>query len=85
MQSVVRYFFALFFLLIISGCSTDYAVLDGDNIAVKDQVADIENEPVTRLSFVQTQGGQDDLEVVLHSNPDILSDIETASGEGEVE
>lgn len=80
MQFIARSFPFLFLLILISGCSTDYAVIQGDNFAVNEQVADIENEPVTRLSFVPAQNSHDDFDVVLLQNGEALNKVETASG-----
>lgn len=77
--------FSVLFILLISGCSTDYAVVEGDNLAVNEQVADIENEPVTRLSFVPSQNSYNDFDVVLHQKGEVLNNIDTASGEDNID
>lgn len=77
--------FSVLFILLISGCSTDYAVVEGDNLAVNEQVADIENEPVTRLSFVPSQNSYNDFDVILHQKGEVLNNIDTASGEDNID
>lgn len=63
------------------GCSTDYAALDDDTIAMEEQLANIEDEPITRLSFVPVENSYDEFDVVLHQDGEAVSRIMPASGD----
>ena len=64
----------------VTGCSTDYAALEGENSVVEEKLANIEDEPITRLSFVPAQNSYDEFDVVLHQDGEAVSQIMPASG-----
>lgn len=82
-RSACRLIFVLSSFLIV-GCSTDYAALDGDVIAMEAELAHIENEPITRLSFVPVDNSYDEFDVVLHQGGEAVSQIMPASGDENV-
>jgi len=81
-RSACRLVFVLssFFMV---GCSTgtDYAVFEGDTIAMAEQLENIEDEPITRLSFVPVENSYDEFDVVLHQAGEAVSQIMPASGD----
>ena len=66
--------------VLVAGCSTDYAAHNGDSIIVQEQIADIENEPITRLSFVPAQNSYDEIEIVVYQDDEALAQIMPAAG-----
>ncbi|PCI57036.1 MAG: hypothetical protein COB36_01850 [Alphaproteobacteria bacterium] len=79
-RNICRLIFILSGFLMV-GCSTDYAALDGDAIAMEEQLANIEDEPITRLSFVPVENSYDEFDVVLHQDGEAVSRIMPASGD----
>ncbi len=81
-RNACRLVFVLSSFLMV-GCSTgtDYAVFEGDTIAMAEQLANIENEPITRLSFVPVENSYDEFDVVLHQGGEAVSQIMPASGD----
>lgn len=79
-RNICRLIFILSSFLMV-GCSTDYAALDDDTIAMEEQLANIEDEPITRLSFVPVENSYDEFDVVLHQDGEAVSRIMPASGD----
>tara|TARA_R110002072_G_scaffold149291_1_gene297132 strand:- start:720 stop:971 length:252 start_codon:yes stop_codon:yes gene_type:complete len=74
-------FIVLLFCLVLNGCAS--LSNDERSASLEEKVADMEQEPVTRLSFVsevQGQGVEQNIQIVLNTQSDI-SDIVPASGD----
>jgi len=80
--NICRILFVLPVFLIV-GCSTDYAARDGERLVVQEKTEGIENEPITRLSFLPAQDVSDEIEVVIFQDNHALAQIMPAS-EGDV-
>ena len=73
-------YLVLFSVLLLPACSTHYASFMGEG-EVAEKVADIESEPITRLSFVPADGTYDDMEIVVYEEIENVHEIVPAAGD----
>lgn len=69
-------------VVFLGGCSSDYVAMErGVRAAHRDgyAVSDDEKEPITRMAFVERNGDQDVVAVVV-GGEEVLSRIESAAG-----
>ncbi len=75
---------SLLVVLSLSSCSSYNGRAQADALDVQKMAvieASIEDEPITKMSFVSTQDEYDDIEVVLYQEDGVLNEIMPASGE----
>ncbi|PCK00447.1 MAG: hypothetical protein COA45_01320 [Zetaproteobacteria bacterium] len=80
-RNFYRFIFVLSSFFVV-GCSTDYVAYDDKNSAVEERLANIEDEPITRLSFFPVENMNDKLDVILHQDGEVVGRILPASGDG---
>ena len=79
MSHHMRYIVCFSAALFLAGCAPTHTA-QKDNTVVIEKVAHIENEPITRLSFVPVHSAHDDIEIVVHRDAAGLNDVRPASG-----
>lgn len=85
MQCKVYRFLLILPAFFMAGCTSDYAMREGGDYVVGQQVANIEDEPITRLSFVAASNEYDEIKIVVHQDGRALNDIVPASGDDDIE
>ncbi len=75
-----RSFILSFSFILLGACSQNIAVEQQDSL-VLEKMSDIEDETITRMSFVSTHKSSDDIEIVLYQDNSDLNDIMPASGD----
>ena len=75
-----NFILSIFAILLLGACSQDYKTAQQDSL-VLEKMSDIEDETITRMSFVDRKDEYDNVEVVLYQDDSDLNRIMPASGD----